>query len=163
MITSAMIKVRRHPQWPRRLHQLISTSQDVTFAWGTYDCWHFVARAIREMTGIDVAAAVRAKYGTYSDEAGAQKLFLQGQHSARPGVPTDALGNFAAQIATENNFPEVNPVTLARRGDVVWVDNRTQFGALGIVDLTGRHAVCMSSKGTVQVHMQRFRRAWRVG
>jgi hypothetical protein len=151
--------MKRHPQWPRRLHQLISSSQEITFAWGTYDCGHFVARAIREMTGIDVAAAYRGKY---SDEAGAQKLFLQGQHSAHPGAPTDALGNFAAQIAAENHFPELKPVTLAHRGDVVWVDNRTQFGALGIVDLTGRHALCMSSKGTVRVHMQRWRRAWRI-
>jgi hypothetical protein len=159
-MSQGALKMKRHPQWPRRLHQLISTSQDVTFAWGTYDCGHFAARWIREATGVDVAAAYRGKY---SDEAGAQKLFLQGQHSAHPGVPLDALGNFAAQIATANNLAEVKPVTLAQRGDVVWVDNKTQFGALGVVDLTGRHAVCMSEVGTKRVHMQRWRRAWRVG
>jgi len=150
--------MERHYQWPRRLHQLISTSQAVTFAWGTYDCGQFAARWIREATGVDVAVAYRGKY---TDEAGAEALFLNG------GSSPAALGDFAAAIAAANGMAEVRPVTLARRGDVVWVDNGTPknpstYGALGVVSLDGRHAVCMSAIGLKRVHMHRWRRAWKV-
>jgi hypothetical protein len=143
--------MQRFNNWPRRLHVLIQSSKAVTFAWGTYDCGQFVGRAIRELTGVDVAAAYR---GQYSDEASAEALFLNGHAD---------LGSFAAAIAAANSMPEITPITFARRGDAVWVDNGTQYGALGVVGLDPRYAVCMSSKGTVQVHMHRWRRAWKVG
>jgi hypothetical protein len=148
--------MKRHWQWPRRLHQLVESSQAVTFTWGTYDCGQFAARWIREATGVDVAAAYRGKY---KDEAGAEALFLNGHPD---------LGSFAAEIAFANGMVEITPITYARRGDVVWVDNSTalnpsKYGALGVVSLDGRYAVCMSSTGTKRVHMQRWRRAWRVG
>jgi hypothetical protein len=147
--------VKRFNNWPRRLHVLIESSKAVTFAWGSYDCGQFAARWIREATGVDVAAAYRGKY---SDEASAEAIFLNGHPD---------LGSFAAAIAAANGMPEVKPVTYAQRGDVVWVDNSTKlnpskYGALGVVHLDPRYAVCMSDRGTVRVHMQRWRRAWRV-
>src|ERR1700683_1962239 len=107
--------MKRHPQWARRLHQLVVSSKAVTFAWGIYDCGQFAARAIREMTGVDVAIAYRGKY---TDEASAEALFLNGHPD---------LGSFAAAIASANGMPEILPVTFAQRGDVVWVDNSTQL------------------------------------
>jgi hypothetical protein len=148
--------MKRHYQWQRRLHQLVQSSQAVTFAWGTYDCGQFAARWIREATGVDVASGIR---GTYSDEAGAEALFLSGHPD---------LGSYAAAIAAANSMPEVTPVTFAQRGDIVWVDNSTPlnaslYGALGVVSLDGRYAVCMSQTGTKRVHMSRWKRAWKVG
>lgn len=141
----------RHFQWARHLHEHLQKTKASSFAWGTQDCGQFVAQWILLATGVDVAAAYRRKY---ADEAAAEALFLNGHAD---------LGSFAAAIAAANGMPEVTPVTFAQRGDVVWVDNRTPHGALGVVSLDGRYAVCMSEKGTARVHMQRWRRAWKVG
>lgn len=147
--------MQRVNNWATRLHLLIESSQAVTFAWGQHDCGLFLARAIREMTGVDVAAAYR---GTYSTEAGAEAIFLSGFSD---------LGAFAASIAVANGMPEIDPVAYARRGDAVWVDNSTPgnpspYGALGVVGLDGRFAICMGSAGVKRVHMHRWKRAWRV-
>lgn len=136
--------------WQRRLDTLLQSSQGVVFQWGEYDCGMFVARWIRELTGVDVAAAYR---GTYSTEAGADAVFLSGYSD---------LGSFAAAIAAAHGMTEVAP-NFARRGDVVWVNNGTSYGALGVVGLDGRFAHCMGGQGTVRVHMHRWQRAWQVG
>jgi hypothetical protein len=144
--------LQRIQNWPRRLHTLIASSQGIVFQWGQYDCGMFVARWIREVTGgaVDVGAPYR---GTYSTEPGADAVFLAGYSD---------LGSFAAAIAAANSMPEVPP-TFARRGDIVWVDNGTTYGALGVVGLDGRFAHCMGSQGTVRVHQHRWQRAWQVG
>jgi len=152
--------MKRFNNWPQRLHLLIQSSKPIVFAWGIYDCGQFLGRWIREATGVDVAAPYRGKYST---EAAAETLFLAG-HS---GAPSQALGDFAAAIAAANGMPEIKPVTFAGRGDAVWVDNGTLenpsvYGALGIVGLDGRYAVCMSETGTKRVHMHRWKRAWKV-
>jgi len=146
----------RHSNWATRLHLLIESSKDVTFDWGKYNCGLFVARWIREATGVDVGAPY---VGKATDKASAEAIFLN-------GFPD--LGSFAASIAEAHGMTEVLPITYAQRGDVVWLDNSTpanpsKYGALGIVSLDGRYAVCMSEKGTKRVHMQRWKRAWRVG
>src|SRR5260370_566752 len=117
--------MQRVPNWPRRLHQLIESSQAITFEWGHFDCGMFLCAAVREITGGDVGEALR---GTYQDEGGGEAIFLAGFAD---------LGAFAASIATANGMPEVAPA-FARRGDAVWVDNGTDenpspYGALGIV------------------------------
>jgi hypothetical protein len=147
--------VIRINNWPLKLHEFIVAMRDEKFSWGVRDCGQFAGSWILAATGIDVAAAYRGKY---HDEAGAEALFLN-RHLD--------LGSFAAAIALENGMPEVAPVTCAQRGDVVWVDNSTLlnpslYGALGVVSLDGRYAVCMSDKGVKRVHMQRWKRAWRV-
>jgi uncharacterized protein DUF6950 len=143
--------MQRISNWPRRLSQLIASSQATTFEWGHYDCAMFVCAAVREITGVDVGAAFR---GTYHDESAAEAIFLGGGFAD--------LGGFAASIAAVNSMPEVQP-TFARRGDVVWIDNDTPYGALGIVALDPRLAACMSDAGIVLIHMDRWKRAWQVG
>jgi hypothetical protein len=140
------------------LHLLIHSSKDVTFDWGRYNCGLFVTRWIREATGVELGAPYM---GVATDEASAEAIFLAHFSGAT------ALGDFAASIAAAHSMAEVLPITCARRGDVVWVDNSTPanpstYGALGVVGPDGRYAVCMSEKGTVRVHMQRWKRGWRV-
>ena len=142
--------LQRFPNWPRRLAQLFQTSTTVTFSWGLYDCALFAAACIRAMTGVDLGAPYR---GTYSNEAQADAIFLASYTN---------LGDFAASIAVANGMPEV-VVNFARRGDVVWLDNGTTYGALGVVGLDPRFAMCMGAAGAVQVHISRWRRAWQVG
>src|SRR5947209_16908263 len=121
--------MQRVHNWERRLAMLVQSSESVVFQWGQYDCGMFVARWIREVTGIDVAGAIR---GTYNSEATADAVFLSGHPD---------LGSYAAAIAMAHGMPEVAP-NFARRGDVVYVNNGTTYGALGIVGLDGRFAHC---------------------
>jgi hypothetical protein len=152
------MKLKRYSNWPTRLHLLIQNSKDVPFDWGRRNCGLFVTQWIREATGVDLGAPF---LGKATDEASAEAIFLNGFSG-----PT-ALGDFAASIAAANSIAEVLPVTYAQRGDVVWVDNSTAlnpsaYGALGVVSTDGKNAVCMSEKGTVRVHMQHWKRAWRI-
>jgi hypothetical protein len=148
------MRLVRHYDWPERLNRVLEAARSAEFGWGTFDCALHVANCIRGIvtSGVDVGASYRGKY---SDEASAIAIF-----------GTD-LGAFAATIAATFGMEEVMP-TLARRGDVVFVDNSTPqfpspYGALGIVSMDGRFAACASTKGLVHVHMQRWKRAWRVG
>jgi hypothetical protein len=86
------------------------------------------------------------------------------------------LGAFATTIASAIGAPEVEP-SYARRGDIVFLDNSTPnnpstYGALGIVDLDGRFAICVTTKGVLRVHrvdgdrtnrIARWKRAWLIG
>jgi hypothetical protein len=135
--------------WPRRLAQILDSTRQLPFEWGKLDCALHVCNCIKAMTGeqIDPGAAHR---GQYADEAGAVARF------------GGDLAAFAATTAAALGFAEV-PITMAQRGDVVFVDNGTAHGALGVVSLDGRFASCMSDKGIVNVRIARWKRAWHVG
>jgi cell wall-associated NlpC family hydrolase len=139
--------LKRSQNWPRKLAQLIGSAREVPFQWGQFDCALFCCHWVRELTGVDPGAAYRGKYST---EAEAQAIF---------GAD---LGVFAASIVLPLGAVEVHP-NFARRGDIVFVNNGTSYGALGVVSLDGRHASCVSSNGVVNVHMHRWKRAWQVG
>jgi len=117
------------------------------FAWGTFDCALGVCDAIKAITGVDPGQDYRGKYST-AEEAAA--------------VIGNDLGAFAAKIAAEYGMQEVSP-RLARRGDIVFVDNGTAQGSLGVVDLTGQRAACVAEHGRLLVPLRRWKRAWRVG
>lgn len=121
-----------------------------SFEWGKFDCALAACDAIKAITGVDPGEKFRGAYST-AEEAGALIAAAGG-----------TFGDFAAAIAAEYGMQEVGP-RLARRGDVVWVDNGTPEGALGIVDLTGTRAACAATTGRLLIPMRRWRRAWRVG
>jgi hypothetical protein len=139
----------RVPNWPERLALMLESARELEFEWGRFDCALHVANCIRTITGIDEdpAAAYRGKY---SDEAGAAAIY---------GPSFEA---FIEKLAADLESPEV-PVTFARRGDVVFLDNRTLQGAVGIVSLDGRFASCASDKGLAMIRMHRWKRAWMIG
>jgi hypothetical protein len=139
--------LKRVNEWRERLGQILLSAQELEFQWGTFDCALHVCNCIRAVTGTDPAAQYR---GTYSDQAGAEKIY------------GSSLVSFIATTAASLGCPEV-PVTFARRGDVVWIDNGTEQGAIGVVHLDGRFISCASEKGIVLVHMRRWRRAWQIG
>ena len=141
-----MIPLQRLHDWPVRLDRIITSARDVPFKWGEFDCALFVCACIKAMTDVDPGA----KYlRTYSDEPGAIRIY------------GGDLAAFTANIAAELGMPEVG-VTFARRGDVVFLDNGTEHGCIGIVGLDGRFAAC-ASDGIVLVRMHRWKRCWMVG
>lgn len=139
--------IERHHDWRERLGRAIEQANTRSFEWGTFDCALHVCDCVKEITGIDLAEKHR---GTYSDAAGAELI-----HG-------DSFQEFVAKLAAEFELPEVPP-TMARRGDIVYVDNGTPQGSLGIVSLDGRFAACASDQGVVLARMHRWKRAWRVG
>jgi hypothetical protein len=141
--------LQRVPDWPERLHRMIESAAELQFEFGSFDCCLHVCNCIRTMTvgAPDLGAPYRGKY---SDEAGAALI-----------VGTN-LETFIANLAQAWGCPEV-PVTFARRGDVVFVDNRTPQGAIGVVSTDGRFASCASDKGLVMVRIHRWKRAWKIG
>ena len=143
------MSLKRVSNWRTRLDQIISSAQELDFEWGSFDCVLHVCNCIRAITvsGTDPALNHRGKYST---EAEAVAIF------------GSSLQNFIATEAAALGMPEV-PVTLARRGDVVFIDNSTPQGAVGIVSTDGRYASCVGSKGHVLVTIHRWRRAWQVG
>ena len=139
--------LKRVPNWRTRLHQIIHSAQELSFEWGTFDCALHVCNCIRAIAGVDPAASYRGKY---ADEAGAAAIF------------GSSLQTFIAAQCTALAMPEIS-VTYARRGDVVFIDNGTPQGAVGVVSTDPRYASCVGSKGHVLVAIHRWRRAWQVG
>ena len=132
-----------------RLHRIIESAAELSFEWGRFDCALHVSNCVRAITvgAVDPGAAYRGKY---SDAAGAAAIY---------GTNFET---FIAGICAGLGMPEV-PVTFARRGDVVFIDNDTPQGAIGVISLDGRFASCASDKGLVLVRMQRWKRAWQIG
>lgn len=139
--------MKRAHKWPSLLPAFTVPNRGRKFEWGRFDCALGVCDWIKASTGIDPGEKFR---GTYSSEDGANE------------ITGGNLAAFAAGIAAEYGMSEI-PVRMARRGDVLFVDNGTPQGALGIVDTSGIAAACVGENGYIRVPMRRWRRAWRVG
>lgn len=139
--------LQRVPDWRFRLGQMIESARELQFEWGIFDCALHVSNCIRAITGTDPAESYRR---TYSDEAGAAAIY------------GESFESFISTMASSLEMPEIE-VTFAQRGDVVFVDNSTPQGAVGVVALDPRFAACVFEKGLILVRMHRWKRAWRVG
>jgi hypothetical protein len=126
------------------------------FAWGTNDCALFAADAVQAITGLDIADDFR---GRYSDEAGAFALIRT--VTGAGADKTTAVGDAAAWCAAKHGLEEWPAPLMARRGDLVVIENG---GALiaGVVHLNGRHVVSMAESGPVRLSILSIRRSWRV-
>ncbi len=56
--------MKRLPDWPERLCQLIEERRHMKFSWGSNDCALFAADGVRVITGVDLAASYRGQYAT---------------------------------------------------------------------------------------------------
>jgi len=139
--------LQRLPDWRFRLGQIIESARELEFEWGIFDCALHVCNCIRAITGVDPAEKYR---GTYSDEADAARIY------------GSSFADFIANQVAALGMNEV-PVTFARRGDVVLVDNNTAQGCVGVVSMDPRFVSCAGEKGLILVPMVRWKRAWRVG
>jgi len=139
----------RHWDWRERLERMVESARHVPFQWGTFDCALHAANCIRAITAnnYDFAAGFR---GTYSTEAGAAAIY------------GSSLLTFVSTLLSAQGCTEV-PTTLARRGDVVWINNGTSQGAIGIVCSDGRFASCVTDSGLLLVRRRYWSSAWWVG
>lgn len=116
--------------WRGRLAQYISDLRGEPFAYGSQDCWLFVAGAVEAMTGIDHAKAHRSKYKTAKGALGIVK---------RAGA--DSIADFAGLYLEEYEAP-----IFAQIGDVVAIPTDNAFGySLGI--LNGEQVLVVTETG----------------
>lgn len=101
----------RLPDWEQRLIEYLTPLMEAAeFRWGQLDCALFVADAVLDMTGEDIAAPFRGRYSTAVGSARALKRYGSGDLKS-----------------TFDTLLPARPIGYARRGDVVMSD-----GAVGI-------------------------------
>jgi hypothetical protein len=148
-MTAAAID-RRYVDWQVRLGNYFSSVRDREFKWGEFDCCIFACDAVREQTGLDLAAEFRGIYFSYGSAVKMMRRFCGG-----------GVEQVAEKVTAQFNIPEV-PRLCARRGDVMLLD--TERGpALGIVGLDGWMVFGASFKGLSRTPLVLCRRAWRIG
>jgi len=141
--------LKRRAEWELELYGVMRQANDgKAFDFGRFDCFTFAADCVLAITGTDAGAAFRGKYSTREE---ADQL--------------GAIEQLVEQLAAEFGMEEIQPTTLASRGDLVLIENpdRAEKPALAIVGLEGRFAYCPGEKGLTRVAMKRWRRAWKVG
>lgn len=137
----------RVSNWQTRLGAYVESCRTRVFAYGAFDCTLFVADAVREMTGLDIAAQFR---DGYSSEFGALRLIAQ----------YGTLGNLMDEAMALHRFPEVSG-RQARRGDPVLLRRETGH-SLGIVSLYGADILAPGDIGLLRYPMSLAERAWRI-
>ena len=139
-----MLKLKRHPDWERRLVAAEERHQAEPFAWGVCDCILTAADAIEAVTGKDPAKRVR---GIYSTEIGAAKLLRR----RKAGTVEDVLAKL---------LPPADGVLMAQRGDICTVEREGQIAA-GYVTMHG--IAVKSPRGLGYVPITEARKAFKVG
>lgn len=130
--------VKRRPDWPERLAELIAERRERRFEWGIHDCCMFAADAVKAMTGHDPAAPFR---GTYASQEEASRIL-------------ENAGGVIALVEATFGLGNRIPAKFAKRGDLVFVD--TNHGpAIGVV--ASDHAVFAAPEGLAQVAVSRCR------
>jgi hypothetical protein len=134
------------------LHQFFTARSKMPFAWGTNDCCTFAADAILAMTGTDIAAPFRGKYTDLASALGAIKAVTK----------VGKVSSGVAHCATKAGLAELTQPAMARRGDLVLVEDNDTWVA-GVVHLNGRNVAVVGKDGVVLKALNTIRRAWRVG
>ena len=136
----------RLPDWEIRLRRFLEANRGRPFRWGSWDCCMFAAAAVREITGVDLAAAYRGRYQTM---IGAFRL---------TGGSTLKL---AEAVASANGLERYSTAGEARAGDVVMGDVQ-QLETLGVLSPLGL-AVFSTATGLADYPRGVAKRAWRIG
>lgn len=93
----------KHPDWQKRLIDVIKAAEKRPFLWGEHDCCLFAADCVQAMCGEDFASDLR---GTYSTAVGAKRVLLNN-------------GGSIEKVLAQH-LDEV-PVSLRQRGDIAVV------------------------------------------
>ena len=128
----------RLSNWEQALSDYLRSKRKEAFAYGSFDCAHFVAGAIQAITGENPMDGVRE----YNSEISSLRVLKE--------LGFDDLEKFV-----DSKFTSI-PVGFAQTGDIVLYD-----GALGIV--VGAKAVFATEIGYTFVDRSEWLNAWEVG
>lgn len=138
----------RFPDWQERLARFFALHRNRPFRYGQWDCCLFAADAIREMTGVDIAADLRGRYASRREAYAFLKAY-----SGRPSIRA-----VAEQVAATHGMQQV-PITYARRGDMALIPRARDY-SLGIVSLTGKEIVVLRSRTLMTLPLSYGLLAW---
>lgn len=128
----------RLSNWEQALSDYLCSKRKEAFAYGSFDCAHFVAGAIEAMTGENPMDGIRK----YNSEIASLRVLKE--------LGFDGLEQF-----TDSKFTSI-PVGFAQTGDIALYDS-----ALGVV--VGAKAVFATEIGYTFVDRSEWLRAWEVG
>lgn len=120
----------RHEDWRSRLGAYVSIVRASPYAFGSHDCWLFVAGAIEAMTGTDHATRHRGRYKTARGALGIMKR-----------AEASNMAEFAGL-----HLEEIDAPVFAQIGDVMAIPTDDVFGySLGI--LNGEQVLVVTATG----------------
>ncbi len=128
----------RRADWEQALNQALEQHAATPFAWGSWDCVHFVAAVVEAMTGADPLADYR---GAYASEAEAWALLSERDGNLRQ--------------ACRRAFGGMIRPAFARRGDVVLMRGGMAAGVC-----VGARAAFVSDDGAGLVYLPMADMAW---
>lgn len=132
--------------WEVRLAAFLETRRERKFKRGAHDCVIFACDAIKEVSGVDLAADYRGKYTT-------KKKALE--------IIKSMGCEDLADVAERRLGMPLSSVTRAKRGDLVAVKYDGEI-ALGVVDMSGSQ-VATTGKDGIQYFSRKFwLKAWAV-
>jgi hypothetical protein len=141
--------IARRPDWQSRFHRFLEASLSKSFAYGTNDCCLWVADAVLELTGTDIAVAFRGRYSSRSEAASIVKDFA-GRFS---------LSALMERVGAQYGLAPVS-AKFAQRGDIVLV-RRSRGNSLGLLALDGRTVLAAARTGFLRLPLTRAEMAWR--
>jgi hypothetical protein len=142
--------LKRKLHWDtRHLHQFFLDTANTQFEWAKNDCCIFAANAIEAITGVDIADDFRGKY---TDQLSALRLI-----ATVTGGST--VADAAAHCATKHGLVEHAYPLMAKRGDLVVIDNGGTLIA-GVVHLNGMHVISVGESGAVRLPITSVVRSW---
>jgi len=102
------------------------------------------------MTGVDIAAWFRGRYGTRKES-----LALVKERTGKASIQA-----VIEYVAREHGFPPI-PVSMAQRGDMVLIGKGAR-AVVGVVSLSGLDVMCLHKNQIVRVALKNATYAWRV-
>jgi hypothetical protein len=133
--------LKRKQFWDtRHYHQFLLDRAKTPFAWGNNDCATFAADAVESITGVDIADDFRGKYTTQ----------LGALRTINKVTDGSTVADAAAHCATKHGLLEHTHTLLAKRGDLVVIDNAGTLIA-GVIHLNGKDVVSVSEDGLVRL------------
>jgi hypothetical protein len=144
----ARVSLARYDDWPARLLAFLADSQRQRFAWGRNDCCLFVCDAVLAMTGTDLAAAVRGRYGRASE-------------ALRLCAAEGGLEAVVERTAGAHGLAPISPA-FAGRGDMVLLEQPALGATLTLVDFDGQSVLGPGENGITKWPLALCKRAWRV-
>ena len=135
----------RKEDWRKRLGDYVAGLRTRPYAFGSQDCWLFVAGAVKAMTGTDYAKPHRGRYKTARGALGIVKR-----------ARASNMAEFAALFLDEHDAP-----VFAQIGDVMAIPTKDAFGfSLGI--LNGERILVVTPTGVDTRDRSEATRAFKV-
>lgn len=141
--------MKKHPDWIRRLEDLVYESQDKPFEWATHNCCTFSGQCFEAVTGVNPLPKTIAK--TKAGALGILKKFGGG-----------GIDEAMDRVAAENSLEEVPPL-MAQRGDPCIVDIEG-VRVMSTMGLNGKDVIVLNvdGSGLAKFDAKSISRAWRI-